>query len=385
MLLSNEQSTFRSKRLQELIDTYIDTLPEKPDQSVTDPFKTLAALLHVFYEIQHSSNRIQALNEFWNIAIDDRITQELYTFFASHSLPKTPDNGYTASLKTVIQNVLLPNLVPGVDFTVWGDYFWAARVPTVFHTISVYVIGFYDFDGDEWTISPEANKYKLTKEHFSAMNESLMMFFNYPFHSTNYASGYLNDYARGYPDDYEDDARYAMERQAQAILQTTYIMKYGQNKKWQACSPLAGLMESAYVLRFAEPHLFTQELLDRLKIYLKSPVFGDVHQTLSEKMQQAAHSHPEHYRIALNRMIREVLRQHFLIEMDDQFQVTVLMPDEQGRYKVKVDAPIFSKLKKQHALTDKHLKALTWMLESIFNYAEELELPNNVWRREDTA
>ena len=377
MLLSNEQSTLRSKRLQQLIDKYIDTLPEKPDQSVTDPFKTLAVLLHVFYEIQHSSDRIQALNEFWNIAIDDHITQELYTFFASHGLPKTPDNGYTTSLKTVIQDVLLSNLVPGVDFTVWVNYFQAARFPAIFHTISVYVTGFHVFEGDEWTITPEANKYKLAKEHFSAMNESLMMFFNYPFHSMNYESGYL--------DDYEDEARFAMERQVQAILQSAYIMEYGQDQEWQAFSPLAGLLESAYALRFAGSHLSTQKLLDRLKMYLKSPVFGNVHQTLTEYLQQIAHSHPEHYRIALNRMLRELFRQHFLIEMDDQFQVTVLMPDEQGRYKVKVDAPIFTKLKKQHALTDKHLKALTWMLESIFNYAEELELPNNVWRREVMA
>lgn len=374
MLLSNEQSTLRSQRLQQLIDKYIDTLPENSDQSVTDPFKTLAALLHVFYEIQHSSNRIQALNEFWNIAIDDPITQKLYTFFASHGLPQTPDNGYTASLKTVIQDVLLPNLVPGLDFTVWVNYFQATRVPAVFHTINVYVTSFHVFEGDEWIITPEANKYKLTKEHFSAMNESLMMFFNYPFHSTNYESGYL--------DDFEDDARFAMERQVQAILQSTYIMEYGQDQEWQAYPPLAGLLESAYALRFAGSHLSTQKLLDRLKMYLKSPVFGNVHQTLTERLQKVANSHPEHYRIALNRMLHLVFQRHFLIEMDDQFQVTVLMPDEQGRYKVKVEAPIFATLKKQYTLTDQHLEALTWMLGSIFNYAEELELPNSVWKKE---
>ena len=224
MLLSNEQSTLRSQRLQQLIDKYIDTLPENPDQSVTDPFKTLTALLHVFYEIQHSSDRIETLNEFWNIAMDDPIKQKLYSFFASHGLPKASDNGYTASLKTVIQDALLPSLVPGVDFTVWVNYFQAARIPAVFHTISVYVTGLHVFKGDEWTISPEAIKYKLTKEHFSAMNESLMMFFNYPFHSMNYESDYL--------DDYEDDARFAMERQVQAILQSAYIMEYGQDQEW---------------------------------------------------------------------------------------------------------------------------------------------------------
>jgi hypothetical protein len=180
-----------------------------------------------------------------------------------------------------------------------------------------------------------------------------------------------------------------MEKQAQVILQSLYRLEHDSEYPLTPGAPLAALLviAEALTLYMEEeiPHLPPLDNITLLRMYLHSATSGNAHKTLTERLQQAAHSHPEHYRIALNRMLRELFRQHFLVEMDDQFQVTVLMPDEQGRYKVKVEAPIFTKLRKQYALTDKHLKALTWMLESIFNYAEELELPNNIWRREVMA
>ena len=176
-----------------------------------------------------------------------------------------------------------------------------------------------------------------------------------------------------------------MEKQAQVILQSLYTLEHDSELPLDPEAPLAALLATAETLTLYleddKPHLPPAGSLNLLRMYLQSATSGNAHKTLTERLQQAARSHPEHYRIALNRIIRELFRRHFQIELDNQFQVTVMMPDEQGLYKVRVDAPIFEQMKKRYALKDKNIQALTWMLESIFNYAEELDLPNNVWHR----
>lgn len=357
-------------KLHELIQSHQAAI-----QAQSSPIELAAAMLRVFHQIHASNDRMKALEDYLFHDSNRSMRENLRAFFLQKDLETQPHNAYLQLVrKAVLENILQP-LAPGAVFELHLNDYPTLRHAIKLHRFVVGVQGIYELKDDPWDVGTLG----IDSEHFTALNEVLGLIFDHPLQL------HLKQPHLGAP----EALQIAMEKQAQVILQSLYRLEHDSEYPLSPGAPLAALLviAEALTLYMEEeiPHLPPLDNITLLRMYLHSATSGNAHKTLTERLQQAAHSHPEHYRIALNRMIREVFRQHFLIEMDDQFQVTVLMPDEQGRYKVKVDAPIFSKLRKQHALTDKHLKALTWMLESIFNYAEELELPNNVWRREVMA
>jgi hypothetical protein len=369
----SRNSKLYQEKLNGLIVDHLEAL-----EGNAKPLAIAAAMLRVFQQIYNSADRMEALDIYFADGNDNGAHQHLCTFFQQDDLERPT---YKSSVEKTLLEGYFQQLAPGVGFHVYAGYFQKSPGDAKFHDFSVRIEGFRELDGDNWVITPEARKFGIGDEHFKALEQVLALFFNNPIR--------LNLRVRHSLDHLDENMQFAMEKQVQAILQNLYLLESDGESSLTAYSPLAGLLESAEVLQHdrdaAMSHLPPLESLKRLRIYLRSAAFDNAHKTLTERLQQAAHSHPEHYHIALNRMVRELLRKHFLVEMDEQFQVTVLMPDEQGRYKVKVDAPVFATLKKQYALTDKHLQSLTWMLESIFNHAEELELPNNIWKKEDEA
>jgi hypothetical protein len=372
----SKKSKLYIDKLNDLIGDHLEAL-----EANAEPLAIAAAMLRVFQQIHNCGDRMEALEMYFADGNDSGAHKHLCNFFQQADLDQQARHAYLLSVEKTILEGYLQQLAPGVGFQVYAGYFQKFPETAKFHYFSVRSKDFHVLDGDNWVISPAAHSFGIGDEHFKALEQVLAMFFNYPI-QLNLRAHHSLDYL-------DENMQFAMEKQVQAILQNLYLLEVDGDLSLTAYSPLAGLLGSAGVLPqdrdMAMPHLPPLESLERLRIYLRSAAFGNAHKTLTERLQQAARSHPEQYRIALNRMVRELFRKHYLIEMDDQFQVTVLMPDEQGRYKVRVDAPVFATLKKQSALTDKHLQALTWMLESLFNHAEELELPNNIWKKEDEA
>lgn len=373
----NKENKKHKEHLDKLTDEYLELL-----EANAAPLQIAAIILHIFHHLAKSKNRMEAMIEYIDWGVNNGAFDLLYKSFSQEqNQPGYAERAvydYSKFVRKTIQEDFLQKLVPGVEFEVHLHCFEEPPYPARLHFFKVRIKDFLaEGSHEEYVLNAEAGTYNISAEHFQSLNEMLALFFNHP--------AYFNLQEEPYLDDFDGDLLPAVEKQVQGILQILYQLDREHDEEISH-SAVAGLLEVAYALQrgYAMSHEPPMQRFQDLKNYLQNKALGNVHQTLSEHLQQAAHSHPEHYRIALNRMVREVFRRHFLIDMNEQFQVTVMMPDEQGRYKVKVDAPVMAQLKEAYPVTDQHLDALTWMLESIFNYAEELELPNNVWRGKET-
>jgi hypothetical protein len=373
--MTKETEAFRDT-LDALANAHLDAL-----EANAAPLELAAAMLRIFHHIdRNASDRMFALLYHATDEFQWELVETAFDFLGEEKFKRLPRTEYLLALQRNLQEGILHKFAPGVHFYVTVDFVQKSPRLSRFHHIAVTVDKLQTFQDETEVMTETARNFGISKEHIESLEWALMTLFNYPEHWEMHRQG-------DFPDDFEYLMKLPVEKQIQAIHRhDAYILENHNHPRFTEALPLAALLEVAGALRLpretALPHLPPMESLTRLRQYLCSPACGNAYQTLRMRLEQAANSHPENYRIAINRMIHEVFRKHFLIALDHQFQVAVLMPNEQGLYKVQVNASGFEKWKSQYKLTDDHLEALTWMLESIFNYAEELELPSNIWRED---
>ena len=114
-----------------------------------------------------------------------------------------------------------------------------------------------------------------------------------------------------------------------------------------------------------------------MRYYLTHENNRELYSSLRERLAELANKNVTQYKIGMHQVIWDVIMRHFYIGMEGSLQIYATVPDylaNESNYGVKTVFLDFEKYKKKFDLRDEHLLALEWMLESIFNYQEDLGL-----------
>jgi hypothetical protein len=154
--------------------------------------------------------------------------------------------------------------------------------------------------------------------------------------------------------DYED---YSGDNVAYLMVAARHIYDASSNTRGMFTPP----MRSLWLMRYYLTHESNKELYSSLR----------------ERLGELANKNVTQYKIGMHRVIWDVFMRHFYIGMEGSLQIYPTVPDylaNESSYGVKIIFSDFDKYKDNFDLTDEHLVALKWMLESIFNYPEDLGL-----------
>lgn len=114
-----------------------------------------------------------------------------------------------------------------------------------------------------------------------------------------------------------------------------------------------------------------------LRYYLTREPNLDMYAALQEAFKQAANKGVTLQKIQISAAIQNVFLSHFYIGRDNQLNVMFIIPNfeaKEGKYKVQVTFDKYNDFEKSHGLSNGHLKALEWMLTSLFTYSDVLGL-----------
>ena len=153
---------------------------------------------------------------------------------------------------------------------------------------------------------------------------------------------------------YED---YSGDNVAYLMVAAKHIYDASSNARGTFTPP----MRSLWLMRYYLTHEYNRELYSSLR----------------ERLGELANKNVTQYKIGMHRVIWDVIMRHFYIGMEGSLQIYATVPDyleNESNYGVKIVFSDFNKFRDKFDLKDEHLLALEWMLESIFNYQEDLGL-----------